>query len=95
MKETTDTLLRFYTATHAHGWQNIVGGAAALAGCGRALHNAGWGTDQVNDDPAMGLMAISLHRLCGGALDTERYLHCHKALGELRAKLEAQGYAFD
>lgn len=91
-EENHATLRRFWDIQHIHGAVNAAGVANSIATHCRALMDAGWGTDQINEDPAIRVLAIGLTRLCGVSIDFEQLSKAQSAANGLRARLEAEGH---
>ena len=94
-EENKDTLLRFRDANYVMGAVNATGVANSIAAHGAAMLKAGWGTDQINSDPAIRIIVMGLSQICGATIDRDQYLREYKELGALRGELEAKGHKFD
>jgi len=91
-QENKHTLIRFRSANLVHGAVNAVGVAHSLYDHGKAMLDAGWGTDRINADPAIRIIVMGLSRICGLTIDHEEYALTYKALGVLRGRLELEGH---
>lgn len=86
------TLRRFFDANHIHGAVNVAGVVGSLHQHTAAMLDAGWGTDQINDDPAVRYIVWGLARLCGLTVDDDQWIATHSALNGERSKLEKAGH---
>jgi hypothetical protein len=91
-EENARTLRRFYDASCVHGAVNATGVAHSIYEHGKAMLEAGWGTDQINADPAIRYIVFGLARLCGLPVDHEQLIKAHSALNGLVSKLEREGH---
>jgi hypothetical protein len=88
------TLRRFHEAMFVHGAVNATGVAFSIHEYGKHMLAAGWGTDQINADPAIRIMVMYLSILCGFEVSGADLLKAHREFGDLRSLLQGNGHEF-
>lgn len=87
MKENEKTLRRFWEASHCNGAHNVVGLAYSIHELGKAMMEAGSGTQAIADDPAIRKIISALAMAANVPPTWAGVVSVHESLGDKRQEI--------
>jgi hypothetical protein len=85
--ENVVTRMRYKGVMAVKGAVNLAGLNGEMCVYTTAMVRAGFGTDQINVDPCIGIMVVRMAELCGLTIDLDEKLELYRKFGELLPKL--------